>query len=278
MFPENYSLGRLKINGADRSARGRVVVPPGQTVAFSPSKDFLKDPSVVDKLNPFSFDRVNITAFSIDDEMPSFCDQLLPHFGHQKGISFLNVDRSDTTDVGLTCAAQLPNLEKLSAFETQADGRCLRQLCRLKRLRWVDFSCTNLKEEYFKYLPLLPQLQYLNLSRTQTTDAGVKTLAGCMGLLVLNLADNDKITDQCIDQLLQLKTLHHLALDGTAVTFKGAMRLTSLSLEGLLLPGNMTEVQCKQIKKAFLGVDVAFRTRKPEPVDSETRKLFAPLH
>jgi len=214
----------------------------------------------------------------MEDDTISYCDKELPYFAHQKGVVHLCVERSDITDVGLAAACQFPNLEKISAFECQVEGRCLKQLCGNKRLRSIDMSCCNLKQEYFKYLPSLPQLQYMNLSHSLTTDAGVKILANCKGLLVLNLSDNDKVTDQCIDQILQLKNLHHLALNGTAVTFKGALRLKSLPLEGLSLPGNMTHAQSQQIINAFPGVVVVFRSRRPGPVDSETGKLFAPLH
>ncbi len=190
LFPESYSLGTLKIKGVALPARGRVLVPAGQTVTFSPSKDFLKDLSAIDKLNPESFDRLNVAAFSLEDDTPSYCDKELPYFAHQKGVIHLFVERSDITDVGLASASQFPNLEKISAFECQIEGRYLKQLCGHKRLRSIDMNCCNLKEEYFKYLPSLPQLQYLNLSHSLTTDAGVKTLANCQGLLVLNLAVN----------------------------------------------------------------------------------------
>ncbi len=278
LFPDSYALGTLKIDGVERLARGRVTVPAGKIVTFSPSKDFLKVPAEIDKLNPESFDRVIINAFSMEDETLSYCDKMLLHLVHQRSITHLSVDRSDTTDTGLTYAAQLPNLEKFTAFESQSEARCLKQFEGHKKLRSIEMGCCNLKEEYFKYLPSLPQLQYLNLGHTLTTDAGVKLLSGCKGLLVLNLTDNPKVTDQSIDNILQLKNLQNLSLDGTAVTFKGAIRLTPLPLARLVLPGNMTKAQCQQIIKAFPGVVVVFHTRAPEPVDSETRKLFAPLH
>ena len=75
--------------------------------------------------------------------------------------------------------------------------------------------------------PIEKQLTWLKLGHTHITDIGLKYIAGCTALHILQL-DHTAITDNGLDQLKGLTSLQSLNLTGTKVTSIGIKKLSSL--------------------------------------------------
>jgi hypothetical protein len=287
-FPRDYSLGEILIspdpepteeNALMGAAKGTIVVPAGKFVTFIPSHRFYQNPAIINTLPADGIDCLTLQAVTLDDSEDGLCDRALGYIGHLKGLIVLNLDKSDATDKGAVHAADLPNLQKITAFQSTIEGGFVKQLGGLKQLRYLRLPSSPVKEQNLQYFCTLPHLEHLALSHSAISDEGVKNLAGCSQLIDLDLADCPRITDQSISALLGLKKLRLLNLAGTSITSKGLMRLNALPLACLTLPGNLyLSTQLKAIHAAFPGVNIGGAQFSKKPVDAETNKLFAPLH
>lgn len=75
--------------------------------------------------------------------------------------------------------------------------------------------------------PLAPALVWLNVSRTNLTDAGARSVAALTQLRRLNVA-NTKLTDKGFGELFALKGLEHLNAYGTELGDDGLAMMASL--------------------------------------------------
>jgi hypothetical protein len=287
-FPKDYSLGEIEIidwpprtpkKELCGAAKDTVIVPPGKMSRLVPAYHYYKDPSLVNTLPPDGFDSILLAASSLADSEDGLCDRALSGVGRLKGLVELDLDRSDATDAGVAHAADLPNLQKITAFSANIEGRCLKQFSGLKQLRYLRLPRNPLKDENLQYLAAVPQLQYLSLTKCNIGDAGIKNMAGCAKLVSLNIAGNPRITDQSIKYLLNLKKLRYLVIGDTSITVKGALQLQALHLAGIdLPPRNCSKAELNELHKAFPNILIAAPRSHTTTVDPETNTLFAPLH
>jgi hypothetical protein len=285
-FPDAFSIGAIFIGKqlptgqeGGRPARGTVIVPAGQLTRFIPSQNFYRDPAILGALSPNALDSITISTISMYDKDEGLCDRCLSHISHLKGLIELNIDRSDASDKGAAYAAQLPRLQRLTAFGTSIDGSFLNQLGTLKHLRSLTLAANGLKEENLKYLVALPNLRYLNLCGCDIGDEGVRAIANCKSLIEVGLADNPRITDKSIPYLLSLKKLRILNVHSTAITPKEVVRLNILPLVLIGIPRRpMINAEYLQVQKAFPGAFVTLPGKKVRNMDGDNKVLLAPLH
>jgi len=286
-FPE-YSLGEVTI--ADKSdeyqncrrgaAKGTVEVPPGKFVTFIPAARFYQNPAIIKTLPPDGIDCVWFSAMSLADAEDGMCDRALAHIGHLKGLLELNLDKSDATDAGFAYASELPNLQKVTAFQASVKGAALAKFGGLKQLRYLRLPSTYMQDENLKYVAGLPGLKALSLGHASISDKGVKNLANCHQLVSLDLENCPRVTDESIKVLVGLKNLRYLTLAGTSMTSDAAMQLKGIPYYTLSWPHTRayTRADISAIRAAFPGVNVVFPNGdRRKPVDADTRSLFAPL-
>jgi Leucine-rich repeat (LRR) protein len=248
-------------------------------VQFIPAKNFYKNPSILNTLPADGFDSIKIVAASLDDSEDGLSDRVLSSIGHLKGLVELVLDKSETTDAGAAHAAELPNLQRISAWSAALEGKCLKQFASLKHLHSLTLSRNCLKEENLKYLSALPHLQYLTISHCGVSDAGVKYLANCSSIITLVVENNPKITDQSIKCFTSMKKLRYLRLGDTSITAKGVLELKALPLVWLAVPSrNISPSQLQDIRKAMPNTSVTATTDGRRAVDSDTNAIFAPMH
>jgi hypothetical protein len=287
-FPKDYSLGEIMITSAAAServrgakvlrgaARGTVTVPAGKIVALNVTHRFLQNPGIIQTIDPDGLDSLKINATSMDESEDGLCDRALKFVRHLSGLTELCLDRSDSTDLGLAHAAELPNLHKFSAFSTQMNGSCLKSICTLKKLRVLRIAHNILKEENLIFLSALPELECLSVARTGLSDAGMKYLSKCGKLRILDLSENPGIGDQSIKHLLPLKNLAYLCLKGTQISPEGIKQLKPLALKDIVLPAeSYKKNDLDSIGRTLSGV--VLEVRGKVAVDGETRDLYAPL-
>ena len=99
------------------------------------------------------------------------------------------------------------------------------------------------------------QTLWLNLGKTQITDAGVASLASLKELRRLHL-DNTKITDKALATVAKFTHLEYLNLYGTEVTDAGLAHLKGLkNLKKLYLwKTKVTKEKVEELKKALPGI------------------------
>jgi hypothetical protein len=261
------------------AAKGTIVVPAGKFVTFIPAHHFYQNPAIINTLPADGIDCLSLSAVSLDDSEDGLCDRALAYVGHLTGLIVLNLDKSDATDKGAQHAAALPNLQKISAFQSTVEGKCFKQLLGLKHLRCVRLASDGMKDENMQYISALPYLEQLILSHTTITDEGMQSLANCSGLIALDLSENPRLTDKSLKPLLSLKKLSILSLGGTSITLNGIMQLKNLPLVSLGLPGSSYPLaQLKTLRKALPGAQLIFNGRGGRPVDADINNMFAPLH
>jgi Leucine rich repeat len=288
-FPADYSLGELiisrdaetseedSLNGA---AKGTIVVPPGKFVTFIPAHHFYQNPAIINTLPEGGVDRLDIFASSMDASEDGLCDKALTFIGHLKAVVELKVDRSDASDQGVAHAKDLPNLQKLSAFQNSFEGNFFKQLAGHPSLRYLKLPTCSLKDENLQYLPAIPHLQHLSLSHCSLSDSGVKWLAGCQGLISLDLAENPKITDKSISVILRLKKLEALNITGTSITNEAVQKLKDLPLVILWLPQPAYDKKKLEALRSLFPATVikGKELSSGRSLDQDTSKLYAPLH
>jgi Leucine-rich repeat (LRR) protein len=288
-FPKDYSLGELYIvnNGQDPAvmnnqllsgaARGAVKVPAGKVVTLKAGRYLFKNPGVVNTLPPDALDSLKLWGYPMDDSNVSQCDSAMKFVSHLKGLAALSLDRSDATDAGMACAAQLSQLQMFSAAGTAVTGASLKQLGPLKKLKVLRLSGDVVKEENFQYLTQFPALQYLDLSHVGLSEAGLKYIGLCGQIVALDISTNKLIDDQSIKHLLRLKKLSCLTIRGTSISVKGVLQLKALPLKLIVLPGSHYKKEDLDVlKKALPRVEIIMPANGP--VDSDTKQLYAPLH
>ena len=106
---------------------------------------------------------------------------------------------------------------------TDADLRCLEPL--LNDLHGLTLQSSSVTEEGARYLSRFRALRRLNLDGSQAIgDAAVKQLSRLPDLRYLNLS-RSPVTDASLTDLAQLQRLEHLDVEVTQITVAGVRRL-----------------------------------------------------
>jgi len=287
-FPKDYSLGEIRIapNPYDfrtnekgllaGAARGDVSVAANKIVVFTPAQHFYKNPAIVKTFPVDAFDGLRIASSSLDDSEDDLCHKAMAQVGYLTGVTWLNMDRSDSNDADLAHAAEFPELQSLSAFSTTVTGSFLKATTRLKKLRSLHLSYNNLKEDNLVYLEQLPRLNYLYLGRSGISDKGMQYIACCPSIQVLDISQNN-INDASIKPIQALKNLQILSCKGTHITPAGLMKLKGLPLTTIILPAvRYRSADITALRKAFPGVNLV--AQRGSENDREVKELYAPLH
>ena len=133
----------------------------------------------------------------------------------------------------------------------------------------LRFSALNVAKEYgdknLEILkPVADQVKWMDLARTQVTDAGLAHVASMKNLSRLHL-ENTKITDAGLDHLKTLANLEYLNLYGTQVTDAGIAKLAGLkNLKKLFVwQTKVTDDGAKKLVAAIAGLDVNTGWKEP---------------
>jgi hypothetical protein len=133
----------------------------------------------------------------------------------------------------------------------------------------LRFSALNVAKDYAdKNLetlkPVAAQIKWMDLARTQVTDAGLASVATMKNLTRLHL-ENTKVGDAGLDQVKGLASLEYLNLYGTAVTDAGIAKLSGLkNLKKLFVwQTKVTDDGAKKLAAAIPGLDVNTGWKEP---------------
>lgn len=258
-------------------ARGKINIPKDMLVRFEANRFFFVNPQIVKGFAPDSFDVVNLRLISMDDNEDDLVDRALAAMTHLKGIRWLVLDKSETSDLGFKSVAKLTDLEQLDGFLTPTQGAFLKDCTSLKKLQIMSFDSVTIREEYLKYLKDYPSLRALSLSHTGMSNLGLKSIADCVTLQELVVGRNLRITDAGLWQLRTLRKLRSLNLQDTAVTTKGILSLKGVPLRDLMVSStSVSQSDIPALRAVFPGLNVMIKNEKPT-VDDDTNTIFGQL-
>jgi hypothetical protein len=287
-FPTAYSIGSLQLMGNENvstesvgrsigSAQGSVsvVVPPGSTVLLELNPRCMEHPELFKNVQTAGINRLKLAYLSMDDNDHSTCDKALQSLPQFKDLISLNVERSDTTDKGLSGFKSLSSVKYMTAFGAAIDGSIFKEAQKLKNLERFNLLFNPLKGENLKYLGALPNLKQLMLSQDYLSDDDMKYFPKCPQLRRLDLQGNSKLTDSSLPALRQQTALEYLDIRATKISFEGLLTLRNLKLTQLILTiRRYRPNEVEEMKKAFPKAILDYRgTNLPK----DDQILFSPL-
>ncbi|MBK9622678.1 MAG: hypothetical protein IPO31_26140 [Candidatus Obscuribacter sp.] len=204
-------------------------------------------------------------------------DKALINICKIQSLRYLDVARSDVSDIGLKNIAALSNLEQLTLFATDITGESFAELPKLPKLQVLDAGACRLLMSNLRFLPNCKTLRVLRIDSVALTREGAQYVSQCPDLVELAIPHSNSVTDYVIAPLVQLKSLKKLDLRQTKVTTKGIGKLSVLHLERLELPGTppYTKAEMALFKQWFPKTDIV--VHGGPVVDDETKQIFAPL-
>ena len=145
----------------------------------------------------------------------------------------------------------------IDAVDPAFSDKDLKLLRRSTRIGYLDLDRTQVTDAGMLYLQTFSRLTILELDSTQVTDVGLASLKGLTGLRVLTVHDT-QITDTGLVHLRNLKGLRQLDLGKTHVTDEGLSNLAAFgALERLNLEGtHVTQDGIERLKRALPNAEV----------------------
>lgn len=215
-------------------------------------EDSLSDPSpVLDRIPGNIVQSLTLTGLA------DFNQRTIKSILRFKNLKRLRLDRSEVNDEGLAQLARLPNLESIVISHTQIKGTTFTKLCNLKKLTRLDIGSNEISGESLMALRCLKQLQILSIGRCHIRNPHLSFLPSLTELQNLELFDNDLLSDTCLKNLIPLRKLKSLKLDGTHISPRGLLILKGLPLTFVRFnPHVVSSADEKLIEKTFPGISV----------------------
>lgn len=181
----------------------------------------------------FCLSSVELGPNAGNDELAELAAKGLGSLPH---LCELRLRRSLVTDDGLAVVTTLPNLRRISLGRATTDaGMPFLDDC--PALQFLDLTSTQITGAGLRSACHLHALAHLNLERTRILDDDLSHLKAYPELVCLDLSATS-ITDSGLPHLKELPKLSSLVLAGTAITDAGLTHLTDLpQLRWLFLTG-----------------------------------------
>jgi Leucine-rich repeat (LRR) protein len=150
----------------------------------------------------------------------------LAYLTNCRWLNQLDLAGTKLTDNSIAAVAFPPLLADLSVANTAIRGTGLGGLCKVKQLRSLNLSGSNVDDDGLQTIAGIPSLERLELSHcVKITDAGVRHLAKLSNLTELDLRGT-KTSDAALAALATMPNLRRLKLRETLVTKRGVEQLS----------------------------------------------------
>lgn len=170
-------------------------------------------------------------------------------------LKTLDVSRSAVTDEGIRLLGQFSALEQidLSALKIGGEGiEGLEPLANLKELAMVSVQMGSASG--WERLGKLSQVETLNLTQSNITDADISTLVSMTGLKDLNIS-NTSLTDAALVQLAKLENLEILRMESTR-------QINGVGLKAFIQKKPMAGLRCLYASSTPLSRDGLSNVKK----------------
>jgi mono/diheme cytochrome c family protein len=195
-----------------------------------------------------------------------------------EGTDFGDWHPSETADEVLNLP-RVPPAPPEAIRALEASGASVNPVAQNTALISVDFSsvAAQTTDEHLRLLrPVSEQVRWLNLARTQISDAGLGELAGLKNLTHLHL-EKTEIGDAGLSHLKSLGALEYLNLYGTNVSDVGVESLATLpKLKRLFLwQTQVSEAGIERLRERAPDLDVNFTAPHQQPIGWSKPQLEA---
>lgn len=203
----------------------------------------------------------NLRSLRVQD-VDQFTDDEMPYLKRLPSLRSLYLVRTQVTDDGLARLKDLAGLEFLGIISNKLTDRALAHISGLRKLKSLRLDDSRISDKGLRKLKedhVLDGLEFLVLSGTKITDAGLEHLDGLGNLKSLYLRDT-QVTDRGLEQLSRLPRLEKLILSNTRVSDAGLTHLADLKDLWLLYLDNarITDRGVQQLtglaKLSYLGL------------------------
>ena len=128
--------------------------------------------------------------------------------------------------------SQSRSLRHLTIAHQKLDEAQAQDIGRIKSLRELGLNFTDMNDASVRIIAeTLPELELFHIGYTgansRLTNAAIQSLSQLAKLRDVSIRENPTINDQCVEDLLKLKNLSILWIDGTGITQSGYDRLKS---------------------------------------------------
>jgi len=154
-----------------------------------------------------------------------------------KTLGLLDLGRTAVTDAGVASLPSFTRLHTLVLPKKMTDAGA-RTVGKMKNLRRLDLSGTQVTDTGLRAIAGLTQLEELSLAGAPVTDAGIDVLLGLPKLRMLDVSDT-KLSGAGIKRLAALRNLQVLALSSQKTltladlkVFQGTPKLRTIMVNG----------------------------------------------
>lgn len=224
-------------------------------------------------------------------------------------LTSLDLSDTDISDVGMVHIGKFKKLKRLSLFYCNISNSCLRHLSQLSDLESLNLDSRDIGDTGVWHLRGLRKLKSLDIFSSRVTDSGCSHIAmikslesleicgggisdvGCTilatldNLTVLNLSQNDRITNRGAAALAALSNLKALNLSNTRVNagalvhFSDMIELKSIALYGcrgltdnnglVELQGSLPNLKCVRLNTGLDKDDDGIIPENPDDSDDD---------
>ncbi len=276
-FPKTFSIGtfttvdKLNQQSKPKQAKGE------HTIAFDKqfhlrvtNKDLIRHPQLLRGFGEYDVNALHLDNVTQQEEEavlynPDITfDASIVYCSNWKALIHLIAYGTTLSDVGLRCVQDLPYLINVDVTGTRVTADGFKQLKTFPdKIAGVGIGGMPAGKTLIPELSKSKVLTTVNFSKLDLADHDVKMLANTRSLVMLNLQENPKVTDQAIASLKNLTNLFKLDIAGTSVTSASIPVLASFSkLRVITLDGDhwtakdVKKLQSLLPKAALLGLKV----------------------
>lgn len=281
-FPEQKSVGSIVDMGVvarqlpgdirkypTKLARGVQVYPADHSLHLELNYHGASDLSWLDRMDKDALASIDFNKLVIKPDDYKYLARL-------DGLSRIILINTEVGDKELEQIAKIKNLKDLSISKTNVTGTGLKYLSQAKSLKRLDLSFDPLSEIQLKAIGDMSNLETLFIANCSLTNGSLYYLAKAPRIRRLALGFNKDISDNGVELLARFPRLAKLEIQGTSITYNGLVALAKRrKLASLRLSAeSFSEQQLNHLRKLMPGCDI-------KSIKSEAKiepDLFAPLH
>lgn len=247
-FPKGVCLGTIIDDFAFvTEAEGERKFPKQRRLSLMVRNNALESP---DLLAGFAADDLVFLNFS---SAPTFKSDGFSAMENLTGLKAINLKHTLFNNAALLSLEKMVNLRYANFNDTRVHGDGLAKLPILPNLNAMDVSNNSGMLPFCRTLSELKNLYELQMQHCQLDDVAAKDISQCQSLRVLCISQNKDITDAGVSYLKELKNLAWLDLSGTSVSPNCLESLVEMRSLRMVELGELawTESQRKSFEKAM---------------------------
>lgn len=281
-FPAHKAVGRILDMGViDRQfptdlskfpsklAQGELVYPANHSLHLELNFNGASDLSWLDKLDKNAIASIDFNKLVVKSHNYKYLTRL-------DGLGRIILINTEVGDKDLEQIGRVKNLKDLSISKTNVTGAGLKYLVQAKSLKRLDLSFDPISEAQLKSICDLQNLETLFMANCHLSNSSLFFIAKAPNIRRLSISLNSRINDTAVDFLAICPRLSKLEINGTEITYNGLVKLAKRrKLASLRISAEkFDEEKLRQLQILMPGCKIK-AVKKEAKIEPD---LFAPLH